>query len=70
MGEDAGAKYNEKQFAISKDEILKILKAQVAGYIWQTTEFYRIINEGDKVIERAVKVLSDKEGYNKILGFK
>jgi carboxyl-terminal processing protease len=69
MGEDAGAKYNDKQFAISKDEILKILKAQVAGYIWQTTEFYRIINEGDKVIERAAKVLSDKEGYNKILGY-
>lgn len=67
-GEDAGARYNEKQFAISKDEILKILKAQVAGNIWKSTEFYRIINEGDIVIEKAVKVLSDSQGYNKILG--
>lgn len=69
-GEDAGVKYNEKQFAISKVELLKILKALVANDIWQSTEYYRILNEGDVVIEKALKVLSDKAGYNKILGFK
>jgi carboxyl-terminal processing protease len=68
-GEDAGAKFNEKQFAVSKNEILKILKSQVAGNIWQTSEFYEIINQGDKVIEKAVKALSDKAGFNKILGY-
>jgi carboxyl-terminal processing protease len=69
MGEDAGVKYNEKQYAISKDEILKVLKAQVAYYIWQSSESYQIINEGDKVIEKALKVLSDNSSFNKILGF-
>jgi carboxyl-terminal processing protease len=66
---DAGVKFNEKQFALSKNEILKILKALVASDIWQTTEYYRIINEGDVVIDKALKVLSDDKGYNKILGY-
>jgi len=65
---NAGIKFNEKQFAVSKDEILKILKALVANEIWHTTEYYRIVNEGDMVIEKALKVLSDDKGYNKLLG--
>jgi carboxyl-terminal processing protease len=67
--EDVGVKFNEKQFAVSKDEILKILKAQVANNIWQSTEFYRIYNEGDVVIAKALKLLGDNSGYNKILGY-
>jgi hypothetical protein len=70
MGEDAGVKFNEKQYEISKSEINKYLKALVASSIWQSTEFYRIVNEGDNVIERALKVLSDKNEYNRILGIK
>ena len=69
MGGDAGVKFNEKQFAVSKKEILKGLKAQVANTIWNTTEFYRIVNEGDIVIAKALKVLGDNSGYNKILGY-
>jgi carboxyl-terminal processing protease len=68
MAEDAGVKFNEKGFAISKNEILKALKALVANDIWQTTEYFRIINEGDVVIAKALKVLGDEKGYNKILG--
>jgi len=69
-GEDAGVKYNEKQFFISKTEMLKILKAMVANNIWHTTEYFRIVNEGDKVIEKALQVLADKTRYNLILGYK
>lgn len=67
--EKTGVKFNEKQFAVSKDEILKILKALVANEIWRTTEYYRIVNEGDVVIEKALKVLSDNKDYNNILGY-
>jgi carboxyl-terminal processing protease len=70
MGEDAGVKYNEKQFGVSREFSLKILKALVANNIWQTTEYFRIINEGDIVIEKALKVLADKAEYNRILGIK
>jgi carboxyl-terminal processing protease len=70
MGEDAGVKYNQGQFDISGTFILKVLKALVANDIWQSNEYFRIVNEGDPVIERALKVLMDKNEYNRILGIK
>ena len=59
----------EKQFSVSKAEILKILKGLVANDIWQTTEYFRIVNEGDVVIAKALKVLGDDKAYNKVLGY-
>jgi carboxyl-terminal processing protease len=67
-GEAEGVKYNEEQFNTSKSEILLILKGLVATNIWQTSEYYQIINETDKVIDKALKVISDKKSYNAILG--
>jgi carboxyl-terminal processing protease len=67
-GEDAGVKYNEDQFRISEKEILLILKALVASNIWQSGEYYRIINENDTVIEKALQIFNDGNEYNKILG--
>jgi carboxyl-terminal processing protease len=69
MGEDAGAKYNDNQFMISQNVILKILKGFIATNIWKTNEYLRIVNEGDVVIEKALKVINDKNAYNKILGY-
>jgi carboxyl-terminal processing protease len=67
-GEDAGVKYNESQYLHSEKEILLILKALVASNIWQTNEYFRIINENDNVIEKALQVINDVSMYNKILG--
>ena len=68
-GEDEGVKYNEAQFNISKEEILLLLKGLVATNIWQTNEYFQITNENDKVIEKALQVISDKKSYNTILGY-
>jgi hypothetical protein len=46
------------------------MKGLVASNIWQVSEYYQIINQNDKVIERAVKVISDIKGYKSILGYK
>ncbi len=69
-GEAEGVTYDEAQFNISKDEILLILKGLVASNIWQVSEYYQIINQNDNVIDRAVKVISDVNGYKSILGYK
>jgi carboxyl-terminal processing protease len=69
-GEDAGVKYNEAQYKTSENFILLVLKAIVANNIWQTNEYFRIINEGDPMIDKALKVISDKITYQKILGYK
>ncbi len=68
-GETAGVKYNESQFQVSKSEILKITKALVASNLWKTNEYFRILNEDDVVIKKALQVVSDKTAYNKILGY-
>jgi carboxyl-terminal processing protease len=68
-GEDSGLKYNEAQFSTSKDEILKVMKALIASNLWKTNEYFRILNEDDTVIEKALQIVSDKTAYNKILGF-
>jgi carboxyl-terminal processing protease len=68
-GEDSGVKYNESQYRISESEILQVLKALVASNIWQTNEYYRILNENDRVIDKALKVISDRETYSRILGY-
>ena len=67
-GESEGVKYNEEEYNKSKDEILLILKGLVATNVWQSSEYYQIVNESDKVIDKALKVISDKKAYNNILG--
>jgi carboxyl-terminal processing protease len=68
-GEAEGIKYIEDQFNISKEEILLVLKGLVATNIWQTSEYYQIINQNDEVIEKALKLISDKKSYNTTLGY-
>ena len=68
-GEDSGLKYNETQFSTSKDEILKVMKALIASNLWKTNEYFRILNEDDTVIDKALQIVSDKTAYNKILGY-
>jgi carboxyl-terminal processing protease len=69
-GEAEGVKYDDAQYNKSKDEILLVLKGLVATNIWQTSEYYQIINQTDKVIDKALNVISDKKTYNSILGNK
>jgi carboxyl-terminal processing protease len=68
-GEDAGVKFNEDQYRLSEKEILLILKALVASNLWQSNEYYRIINENDTVIDKALQIINDGNAYNKILGY-
>jgi carboxyl-terminal processing protease len=68
--EGSGVKYNDSQFKISQNELLKVLKGLVASNIWKSNEYYRILNEDDITIETALKIISDKTAYEKILGFK
>ena len=67
-GETEGVKYNEEQFNKSKEEILLVMKGYLAGNIWQTSELYQIVNQSDNVIDKALKLISDKNAYNSILG--
>ncbi|MBP8958801.1 MAG: PDZ domain-containing protein [Bacteroidales bacterium] len=69
MGIDAGVKYNDYQFNISKKEIQKILKALVANTFWQSNGYFMIINENDNEINRILNLFYDPNEYIKILGY-
>ncbi len=44
------------------------MKGYIASNMWQLNELYQIVNENDKVIDKALKIISDKKSYNSILG--
>ena len=69
-GESEGVKYNEEQYNISKNEILVNMKALIASNMWQLNEYFQIVNADDKVVSNALKVISDRETYNKLMGYK
>jgi carboxyl-terminal processing protease len=68
--EDAEVKYLESEFNSSKDEILAVLKGLIASNVFQTSDYYRILNHDDKTIKAALKAVSDKTDYRKILGYR
>jgi carboxyl-terminal processing protease len=63
-----GIKYDEEQFRKSEDEILLILKGYLASNLWKVSELYQIVNENDKVIDKALEVITNKKSYDAILG--
>lgn len=67
-GTEAGVKFNEEQYKKSEADILMILKALVANNLWQTNEYFRIVNEKDILVQRALKLISDETAYNNVIG--
>jgi carboxyl-terminal processing protease len=66
-GESEGIKFNEAQFNKSKSEILLILKGLIATNMWNTSEYFQIINENDRVVDKALNVINDKKAYNSLI---
>ena len=69
-GEETGVKFNDAQYKKSESDIHKVLKALVANNIWESNEYFRIINEKDELIEKALGIISDKGVYDSILGYR
>ncbi len=69
-GEKEGIPYDEKQFETSRNEMLLVMKGLIASNIWGISNYYQIINENDKMIDKALQVISDPKRYNSILGYK
>lgn len=69
-GEAEGVKFNEEQFNKSQEEISLILKGILATNMWQTNEYFQVINQNDKAIAEALRIIEDKKSYNTKLGFR
>ena len=69
-GESEGVKFDEDQYNKSRDEITLLLKGIIATNIWKTNEYFRVINQNDKVIAQALKIIEDRKNYNSMLGYR
>lgn len=70
LGRQNSILYQEKQFKTSKKELLLLLKGLVANSIWGMNEYFMIVNESDKALQRAMNIISSKKEYDKILGYR
>jgi len=46
------------------------IKALIARDLWNTNEYYQIINRENNVLKKAIEIISDPKEYNKLLGNK
>jgi carboxyl-terminal processing protease len=66
-GQDENIKYNEADFKISEPLIKNQLKAIIAKDLWNTSSFFEIINPIVNTYNEAIKLLNDKEAYQRLL---
>ncbi len=62
-----GLSENKAGINTSRNEIKLLLKAYIARDLWNTSEFYEIINTQDKNVEKAVEVLNNWNQYKTLL---
>lgn len=60
-------KWDDEDFDKSKEIIFTQLKALIARDLYDSSAFYRIINDIDDIFSKGLEVISNDELYNKIL---
>jgi carboxyl-terminal processing protease len=63
FGAKNGVPADEKGIEISGDHIKQYMKALVARNLFDESAYFKIINEGDNVYEKAIEVLNNWEKY-------
>ena len=64
-----GVKFEETQYDVSAPEMLKVMKGLVARDLWDMNEYFRIVNDDDHAIDRALSILNDPALYDRFLGY-
>ena len=67
MGEEEKIEFNEEQYNKSKKIISLQLKALIAQNLFDTSEYFQIINDINESYLKALQIINDEENYNKIL---
>lgn len=66
-GEKAGIEKEEESLKYTVDSMKRDIKALIARDIFTRNDFYKIIQEDDKVIEKALQVIENQKEYNNLL---
>jgi carboxyl-terminal processing protease len=68
--EESAADFTEvdrEQFQRSKPLIQLQVKALIARDLWNTNEYFQVINEDNESLKKAVQIIENQEEYNKLL---
>ncbi|MCQ2194382.1 MAG: S41 family peptidase [Paludibacteraceae bacterium] len=65
LGEKEEVKFNEEEFAKSKELLRLQMKALIARDIWKTNEYFQIMNANNDSYLKAIELLRDKNLYQK-----
>ncbi len=63
-------KFDQAQYDVSLPEMQKVMKGLVARDLWETNEYYMVVNQDDEAIKKALSIISDPVLYDSILGIK
>lgn len=66
LADKQGVKMEEKQYALSENLIRSQIKSLIAQKLWDINETYRIINEEDHEVQKAVSVIKDDALFDKL----
>lgn len=69
-GERNSVKFDETQYDISAPEMLRVMKGLVARDLWDMNEYYRVVNQEDHAIDKALSILNDPALYERLLGYR
>ena len=67
FAEKEGLKNNNTQFNFSRNEISRLLKAYIARDLFDTNEFYQIMNQDDPIVKKAIDVIKNWKARKKTL---
>ena len=70
MGEKQKIKTDDVMFERSREQMLLLIRALIARDLWNSTAYFRIINEKAPVFRKALGILKDPEAYQKVLSGK
>ena len=51
---------NEEQLAVSESLLKMQLKAMIAQRLWDTNEYFRVMDKRDKILIKAIEVINSK----------
>ena len=67
FGEESKIEFNEEQFNKSKVFLSLQLKALIAQNLFDTNEYFQVINDSLDTYRKALQIINNEEEYNRIL---
>lgn len=67
QAEKEKVKFNEEQYAKSKDLISLIIKALIARDLYDTEAYFRVINHRNDMLKKALEIINNDKSYKDLL---